>query len=209
MDECHLSTGLLHGFHNEARGCSAKSHTTCWSGSRKASPSILFDADRAHHRGRLFPFVRWRWMFFFVSGLYLDYAKYSIVQEGSTAEAVCERLGRRQFEEGEDLFAVQWSGIHKMAQTGDIRGLRYCQQQQRLPLDRTVGSWRSLCRNTIPPHIGNYPAQANIAHIHGALTSPSTGGVWVKGREGAGFKPGCRQSVIRMCLAESTIPSTH
>lgn len=41
-----------------------------------------------------------------------------------TVEAVCERLGRRQFEEGEDIFAVQWSGIHKMAQTGDIRGLR-------------------------------------------------------------------------------------
>ena len=42
-----------------------------------------------------------------------------------TVEAVCERVGRRQFEEGEDIFAVQWSGIHKMAQTGDIRGLRY------------------------------------------------------------------------------------
>lgn len=41
-----------------------------------------------------------------------------------TVEAVCERLGKRQFEEGEDIFAVQWSGIHKMAQTGDIRGLR-------------------------------------------------------------------------------------
>lgn len=41
-----------------------------------------------------------------------------------TVEAVCERLGRRQFEEGEDIFAVQWSNIHKMAQTGDIRGLR-------------------------------------------------------------------------------------
>lgn len=42
-----------------------------------------------------------------------------------TVEAVCERLSKRQFEEGEDIFAVQWSGIHKMAQTGDIRGLRY------------------------------------------------------------------------------------
>ena len=41
-----------------------------------------------------------------------------------TAEAVCERLCRRQFEEGQDIFAVQWSSIHRMAQTGDIRGLR-------------------------------------------------------------------------------------
>lgn len=42
-----------------------------------------------------------------------------------TAAAVCERLGRRQFEEGEDVFAVQWTDIHQVAQTGDIRGLRY------------------------------------------------------------------------------------
>lgn len=41
-----------------------------------------------------------------------------------TAEAVCERLCRRQFEEGQDIFAVQWSSIHRMAQTGDMRGLR-------------------------------------------------------------------------------------
>ncbi len=46
-------------------------------------------------------------------------------QGSMTVEAVCERLSKRQFEEGEDIFAVQWSGIHKMAQTGDIRGLRY------------------------------------------------------------------------------------
>lgn len=46
-------------------------------------------------------------------------------KENMTVETVCERLGKRQFEEGEDIFAVQWSGIHKMAQTGDIRGLRY------------------------------------------------------------------------------------
>ncbi|CBN77998.1 Ankyrin [Ectocarpus siliculosus] len=54
-------------------------------------------------------------------------------KEGSTAEAVCERLGRRQFEEGEDLFAVQWSGIHKMAQTGDIRGLRFFLEDSNTP----------------------------------------------------------------------------
>lgn len=46
-----------------------------------------------------------------------------------TVEAVCERLNRRQFEEGEDIFAVQWSDIHKMAQTGDIRGLR-CEKRK-------------------------------------------------------------------------------
>ena len=45
-------------------------------------------------------------------------------QESMTAEAVCERLCRRQFEEGQDIFAVQWSSIHRMAQTGDMRGLR-------------------------------------------------------------------------------------
>lgn len=45
-------------------------------------------------------------------------------QGSMTAEAVCERLCRRQFEEGQDIFAVQWSSIHRMAQTGDMRGLR-------------------------------------------------------------------------------------
>eukprot|EP00752_Nemacystus_decipiens_P006945 g6233.t1 len=52
-----------------------------------------------------------------------------------TAEAVCERLSKRQFEEGEDIFAVQWSGIHKMAQTGDIRGLRFFLEDNSTPPD--------------------------------------------------------------------------
>lgn len=42
-----------------------------------------------------------------------------------TVQAVCNRLNRLQFEEGEDMFAVQWSDIHKVSQTGDIRGLRF------------------------------------------------------------------------------------
>lgn len=59
-----------------------------------------------------------------------------------------ERLGRRQFEDGEDIFAVQWSGIHRMAQTGDIRGLRYVGQSGRHsthPAERRPNrSWQML-----------------------------------------------------------------
>ncbi|CAM9214601.1 unnamed protein product [Laminaria digitata] len=57
-------------------------------------------------------------------------------QRGSmTAEAVCERLCRRQFEEGQDIFAVQWSSIHRMAQTGDMRGLRFFLDDSDTPPD--------------------------------------------------------------------------
>jgi ankyrin repeat protein len=34
------------------------------------------------------------------------------------------RLAKLQYEEGVDLFATNWSSFHRVAQSGDIRGLR-------------------------------------------------------------------------------------
>ncbi|CAM9487778.1 unnamed protein product, partial [Choristocarpus tenellus] len=53
--------------------------------------------------------------------------------EGSchAKEYICQRLERLQFKEGHDIFAVQWNDLHRMARTGDIRGLRYFIHEKR------------------------------------------------------------------------------
>lgn len=54
----------------------------------------------------------------------------------TSIKAVSKRFSDRQFKEGHDIFAVQWNNIHKMAQAGDIRGLRW----------RAVLAWPSYYR---------------------------------------------------------------
>jgi Ankyrin repeats (3 copies) len=82
--------------------CSAKRHTNEKRGNKFKTGSVPYLA----------------------SCLLVSFTAYRMSEDNASPAARTARLAKLQYEEGVDLFATNWSSFHRVAQSGDIRGLR-------------------------------------------------------------------------------------
>lgn len=59
----------------------------------------------------------------------------TIAADERDPRARAEKLHKLQFEEGQDIFACNWSTIHRAARLGDVRGIKFFLDEQRVPVD--------------------------------------------------------------------------
>jgi ankyrin repeat protein len=91
-------------------------------------------------------------------------------EDAPSLAARTARLAKLQYEEGVDLFATNWSSFHRVAQSGDIRGLRMFLLEAKVNVD-TVNAQGDTALN-----LAAFAGQQHVVDAllkHGADSRPN------------------------------------